>query len=120
MLKGKPLQFVAASDVGVFAAMAFCEPERWMRRRISLAGDELTFDDARRICKKVTGEDLQTAWKWLASLMLAMTKELETMFRWMRDKGFGADIVEVRKEHPGMKDFVSWLDTESPWAESNR
>ncbi|BCS03103.1 uncharacterized protein AKAW2_61367S [Aspergillus luchuensis] len=38
-LAGKPLQLVATSDIGYFAAEAFLNPEKYKGRAISLAGD---------------------------------------------------------------------------------
>jgi hypothetical protein len=28
-------------------------------------------------------------------------------------EGYGADVEEVKKIHPGLKDFETWLETES-------
>ncbi|MBA2712859.1 MAG: NmrA/HSCARG family protein, partial [Rubrobacteraceae bacterium] len=38
----RPFQMVAVEDIGVFAAMAFGDPETWIGREVDLAGDELT------------------------------------------------------------------------------
>ncbi|RJE16790.1 Nucleoside-diphosphate-sugar epimerase family protein, partial [Aspergillus sclerotialis] len=40
-LKGKPLQLIATSDIGFFAAEAFTRPEAFSGKAVSLAGDEL-------------------------------------------------------------------------------
>ena len=34
----KPLQMIDADDIGVFAAMAFDDPERWIGREVDIAG----------------------------------------------------------------------------------
>lgn len=104
--------------MGWFAAKAFLEPERFGSRRISLAGDELTFEQAKKLCERVTGVELQTTWKWFSGLVLLVAKELGTMFRWLHEHGFGADLEEVRREHPGVKDFRGWLETENLWINS--
>jgi hypothetical protein len=44
-----------------------------------------------------------------------MVKDLGYMFKWMRDVGFGVDVKEVRRMNPEMKDFGTWLETESDW-----
>lgn len=112
-LEGKPLQLIAVSDIGVFGAKAFMDPERYKNRSISLAGDNLTFEEMGKIFKEVTGGEVQTTWRWLAGLMLWMVKEMGYMFRWFREHGYGANIPELKKEHSGLKDFRTWLQTES-------
>ncbi|KAK7751352.1 hypothetical protein SLS62_006758 [Diatrype stigma] len=39
----KSNQWIATSDIGIFAAKAFTEPELWNQRAVGLAGDELAF-----------------------------------------------------------------------------
>src|SRR3712207_5386326 len=41
----KPFQMVDANDIGVFAAMAFENPEGWIGREVDLAGDEMTMPE---------------------------------------------------------------------------
>ncbi|KAL4951309.1 hypothetical protein BDW69DRAFT_170333 [Aspergillus filifer] len=43
-LRGKPLQHIATSDIGYFAAEGLLNPDVWAGRGLSLAGDELTYD----------------------------------------------------------------------------
>jgi hypothetical protein len=31
------------------------------------------------------------------------------MFRWIREKGFEADIAQVRREYPQLLTFAGWL-----------
>ncbi|KAF4535925.1 uncharacterized protein LTHEOB_12451 [Lasiodiplodia theobromae] len=46
---------VATKDIGVFAAMAFEQPDGWNRRAISLSGDQITFQQLDQVFQKVTG-----------------------------------------------------------------
>jgi hypothetical protein len=50
---------------------------------------------------------------WVAPIPGFMTKmvpkELGDMFRWIREKGFEANIAQVRQEHPQMLTFAGWL-----------
>ncbi|MBW0461191.1 hypothetical protein O181_000906 [Austropuccinia psidii MF-1] len=48
-LKGKPLQLVATSDIGFFGAEGFLHPEKYAGKSLSLAGDELTYDEFEKI-----------------------------------------------------------------------
>ncbi|KAF2004775.1 NAD(P)-binding protein [Amniculicola lignicola CBS 123094] len=113
--KTKKLQLVATSDIGFFAAEAFLKPEEWKGRKISLAGDELTFDQAKSIFEKKTGKTLPTTFTFLTRIILYMVKEFGLMYKWFGDVGYEADIQAVKTINPRVKDFGTWLETESAW-----
>ncbi|KAL3467656.1 hypothetical protein BJX64DRAFT_248263 [Aspergillus heterothallicus] len=114
-LKGKPLQVVAVSDIGFFAAQAFIKSNQYSGKAVSIASDELTFDEMARIFKNKTGKDLPTTFDFIARFVMWMVTDLGKMFRWFHDEGYKANIQELRKVHPGLKDFRSWLETDSAW-----
>jgi uncharacterized protein YbjT (DUF2867 family) len=104
-----PVQFVATYDIGWFAARALEDPERYAGRVIPLAGDELSIGDIIKTFKKVTGRK-----PWVAPIPAflakrAMPKEFLDMFRWIREKGFKANIAEVRQEYPQLLTFAGWV-----------
>ncbi|KAL5342329.1 hypothetical protein BJX70DRAFT_356468 [Aspergillus crustosus] len=115
-LKGKPLQVIAVSDIGFFGAEAFLKPEEWSRRAISLAGDELTFDQLATVFKSTTGKPLPTTFDIFGRLFLTLASEFAAIFKFFLEDGYKADIQAARKIHPGLKDFKAWLETESDWA----
>ena len=85
------------------------EPERYAGRVIPLAGDELSIGDIIRTFKTVTGRK-----PWVAPIPAflakrAMPKEFLDMFRWIREKGFKANIAEVRQEYPQLLTFAGWV-----------
>ena len=103
------VQFVATYDIGWFAARALEDPERYAGRVIPLAGDELNVADIIRTYKTVTGHK-----PWVAPIPAfaakrMMPKEFADMFRWIREKGFEADISQVRQEYPQLLTFAGWL-----------
>ena len=103
------VQFVATYDIGWFAARALEDPERYAGRVIPLAGDELNVADIVRTFKTVTGHK-----PWVAPIpafvaKMMMPKEFADMFRWIREKGFEADIAQVRQEYPQLLTFAGWL-----------
>lgn len=112
-LKGKPLQFVATSDIGFFAADAFLNPDAYKGKGISLSGDELTFEGMKTVFEQKTGRALPMAFRPLCSLFMAAVKDMGYMFRWFHEDGYKADIARLRAMNPGMKDFATWLETES-------
>ncbi|EKV11573.1 NmrA-like family protein [Penicillium digitatum PHI26] len=112
-LKGKPLQLIATSDIGFFAAAAFLNPEASKNHASSLAGDELTFDEMSTIFKKSTGKNVPTTFRIPVWLMMVAVKELGIMFKWFHDEGYGADIPALKKLNPGSKNFGEWLKEDS-------
>ena len=105
----KRTQMVSTIDVGIFAAKAFANSEAYRGRAISIAGDELTFEEANEIWKEHMGESLSTTFCLLTTGVLKVKPELGVLFNWFRDVGFNADIDAVRKEHPGAMTFKAWV-----------
>ncbi|KAL1639177.1 hypothetical protein SLS58_008145 [Diplodia intermedia] len=109
----RPLQWVATRDIGVFAAMAFEEPEKWNGRAVGLAGDMVTFDQLDGLFQRVTGKPVGTTFGLLGKALKHGVKEVGTMLDFFKDEGYKADIPALRKEHPGMMDLETWLRTQS-------
>jgi len=108
-----PVQFVATYDIGWFAARALEDPNSYAGRVIPLAGDQLTIGDIIRTFKTVTGHK-----PWVAPIpaflaKMMMPKEFADMFRWIREKGFEADIAKTRQEYPQLLTFAGWLEKRS-------
>jgi uncharacterized protein YbjT (DUF2867 family) len=103
------IQFVAAHDIGWFAARALEDPQRYAGRVIPLAGDELSVGEIVETFKAVTGIK-----PWVAPIpaflaKMMMPKEFLDMFTWIREKGFKANIAEVRREYPELLTFAGWV-----------
>jgi uncharacterized protein YbjT (DUF2867 family) len=56
ILGQKKLQFIATEDIGIVAAKAIAEPERFSGKTIDLAGDELSAEEVQAVFKKATGQ----------------------------------------------------------------
>ncbi|OTB01928.1 hypothetical protein M426DRAFT_323141 [Hypoxylon sp. CI-4A] len=111
--KDQKLQLIAASDIGFFGAQALLKPDEYRGKKLSLAGDELTYDEFAATFKRSTGEELPTTYNFIAAIINWMVKELGYMFRWFSNVGYDADIPALKKINPEMKDFATWLDKES-------
>lgn len=112
-LDPKPLQLVCVKDIGVFAARAFNEPEKYHGRAISLAGDELTLEQGKKVFKEVLGYDMPESFGFVGTGLKMVSKELGTMFKWFGEYGFGADIEALRREEPTLRDLKIWLREDS-------
>lgn len=112
-VQDKPLQLVSVEDIGFFAAQAFLNLEIYKGKCISLAGDELTFEQFGRVFKEKTGDDLPMTFEFVAHILLWWMPDFGEMLKWFHQKGYRADIKALRNLHPGMRDFGAWLRIES-------
>lgn len=113
LAKDRKLQLVATSDIGFFAAQALLKPDEYRNKKLSLAGDELTYEQFATIFKQKTGDSMPTTFEFVAGIINGMVKELGYMFKWFNNVGYDADIPSLRKINPEMKDFATWLEKES-------
>lgn len=111
----KPLQYVAVSDIGFFAAQGFLRPEdpAYKNQAINLAGDELTFEQLNEVFRSKMGYPIPLTFEFLARFFKWMLTEINIMLRWFNEEGYGADIPALKKLHPGLKSFGDWLEKES-------
>ncbi|MCJ1473585.1 hypothetical protein MMC13_002236 [Lambiella insularis] len=114
---GKKLKVIATTDIGNFGATACMEPENpeYRNKALLLAGDDLTFDEADKIFKEKTGQGMPTTYGFLASLLLWAVKDMGLMFRFFREKGFGADIevLKAMDAGKGLQDLSAWIERSS-------
>ncbi|RAQ45084.1 nucleoside-diphosphate-sugar epimerase family protein [Aspergillus flavus] len=82
-LAAKKLQMVATSNIGHFGADAFLNPNQYKGRGVSLAGDELSFEEMERIFVQKRGESLPMAFRHVCSLFYG------------RDEGYGVYVSVV-------------------------
>jgi uncharacterized protein YbjT (DUF2867 family) len=114
--KDKKMHLIATSDVGVFGAQAFLNADsaEFKNKSISLASDELTFDEMKAIFEKKTGQMLPMTYAFVAAIIQWLSKDFGYMMKWMRTDGFEVDLAEIKKK-ADVKDFETWLETESAW-----
>jgi uncharacterized protein YbjT (DUF2867 family) len=111
----RKMQLISTHDIGVFAAKAITRPEEWAGRALSLAGDELTFAEADEVFRKVVGKELPRTWTLVGRGALWAVDEAKKSMDWFQAVGFGADIVSLRREYPGLQTFEIFLKDSSNW-----
>lgn len=116
----KTLQWVATQDIGVFAAKAFGDPQKWNRKAVGLAGDELTVEQLSKAFSKATGSPAPITYWFLGSALTYAVHEMGLMIGWFASDGYKADIEARRTDHPGMMTMEQWLAKRSGWAASNK
>ncbi|KAI7222490.1 NAD(P)-binding protein [Hortaea werneckii] len=115
-LGSKPNQWIAVKDIGIFAALAFKNPQQYNHKAIGLAGDELTHQQLSQAFEKKTGQPLEGTFWFLGSFLKYMVAELGTMIDWFASDGYKANIPELKKMHPGLMDLETWIEKESAFA----
>ena len=111
-----PLQQIAASDIGAFAAIAFANPDDWVGRARELAGDELTMTETAEAFSRVLNrevEHVQVPWGVFEE---QAGEEMTTMYRWFEAQGYDADINALRTEYPALQRLEPFL-REHGWEE---
>lgn len=111
----KPLQLISVHDIGMFAAKALLNPE-YKGKAISLAGDELTLKQGRKVFKNTMGYAMPESFGFVGTGLKFAMKELGTMFKWFETDGYGADIPALRKEEPALQNFSTWLKESSKFS----
>ncbi|KAI8626089.1 NAD(P)-binding protein [Xylariaceae sp. FL1651] len=114
-LGNKPVQWIATSDIGVFAAKAFTNPKSWNRKAVGLAGDELSFDELDHSFLNTTGSPVPVTYWFFGSALTFMIAEVQLMIGWFASHGYHADIRTRRAEHPRLLTMEQWLLKESPF-----
>jgi uncharacterized protein YbjT (DUF2867 family) len=107
---GKPLQMIAADDIGAFAALAFENPRKYIGQGLELSGDELTESQAVAIMGRVIGREID-----VVAAGPPPNEDWALMIGWFNDKGFQADIPALRAIHPELMTFETWL-RKNGWA----
>ena len=111
-MRGKRMQVVTTTDIGRWAVEALVRPDRTGIRNeaLSIASEELSFQDVDLIFKRKTGKGVPTTFEWFASLMIWLVKDLNTMFRFINERDYGADLPWLR-ERLEPTTVAQWVDT---------
>ncbi|KAH7318065.1 nucleoside-diphosphate-sugar epimerase family protein [Stachybotrys elegans] len=113
----RKMQLVSTHDIGVFAAKALLDPERWAGQAVGLAGDDLSFSELQQVFERTVGKPLPTTYQVLARPALWWIAEVRTSFEWFSNCGYGVNIASLREEEPGLQTFEVWLRDSSSWGQ---
>ena len=105
----RSLQQIAVADVGDIAASVFEHRDAFISRRIDIAGDEPTGDEAAAILSKVTGREIRYE-GFPPDVLRAESEDMALMFEWFDTTGYAADIEGLRRDFPKVKwhTFEEW------------
>lgn len=117
VLPDVPLQLIAGTDIGAFAALAFTEPAQYLGETLELAGDELTMTEIVQIMGAAVDETM-TYRAIPREALLDKGHDALAGYEFANHLGgWHADIPALRKRHPDLMDFRTWLAREG--AEKN-
>ncbi len=110
----KKLSFIATSDIGFFAAQGFLQPDSpdYKNQAISLAGDDLTFEEINQVFKDKQGYGVPTTFEFVGRFIKWMLTELNIMFKWFDEVGFAVDIPKLKRMNPKLMNLGDWLEKE--------
>jgi uncharacterized protein YbjT (DUF2867 family) len=106
----RPLAQVAVADIGAAAVRVLEDAGRFKGKRIELAGDELSGNDAMAILARVTGRSFTYFQVPLDVVRQRMGEDAVKMYEWFDRVGYTVDRAALHREFPDVifHDFESW------------
>jgi uncharacterized protein YbjT (DUF2867 family) len=101
--------WLAVDDLGVIAAKAFADPDRFVGQALLLAADAQSIGECRAIWKEVRGRRPRRFPMPVAMFERVAGTDLTTMWRWVRGGPVPLDTGPTREIHPGALTVREWL-----------
>jgi uncharacterized protein YbjT (DUF2867 family) len=111
----RKVQQIAVADIGAFAAAVIERGESLYRKRIDIAGDDLTGEEIAAILSRVSGKKIRYE-MFPPSVLRATNPDLAIMLEWQQENNYTADIDALRQDFPEVKwhTFEQWT-REQDW-----
>ncbi|MFI9254944.1 NmrA/HSCARG family protein [Streptomyces sp. NPDC053069] len=107
-----PVQLIAGTDIGAFAALAFTNPDQYIGQALEIAGDELTLPQIVDAISRTTGVAI-TYRAIPREVLTGLDPDARAGYDFANHKGgWQADIPKLRSLHPALMDFDTWLRKE--------
>jgi uncharacterized protein YbjT (DUF2867 family) len=109
MPAARSLQQIAVADIGAFVATVIERGDTVFGRRLDIAGDELTGEEAATILSKVTRREIHYE-GFPPDVLRAQGEDMARMFEWFDTTGYTADIESLRRDFSEVKwhAFEEW------------
>lgn len=113
----RPQQQIALVDLASFVALVVQERDRFLGRRVEVAGHELTGAELAAILSAVSGHEISYLEVPLEQVRAYSGDETALMFEWLDAVGYAVDIAALRRDFPevGWHDFDHWA-REQDWS----
>lgn len=105
----KRLFWIAVDDVGEIVARMFAEPDAYIGKAITLAGDCRSIEEARDVFRSVTGKAPLAIPAPLWLIRRVVNADLVPMWEWLGKNPVVADMEPARSILPEIMDMEHWL-----------
>jgi uncharacterized protein YbjT (DUF2867 family) len=102
------LHMITVEDIGAIATAVFQDPQRWIGKRIDVAGDVLTVQQMRLAYRGVTGKRAK-GWAVPGFIIRMASRELWRQLRWNNDPGWSFGLEAARALNPAMTSFEDFV-----------
>lgn len=109
-----PLQQIARRDLGAVVAAVIADPERWIGRRVEVAGDAPTPRQMAEVIAAAAGGPVEYRHVPL-DLVRRASEDMGAMFTFLTETGYTVDIPALRADFPD----VAWTSF-ADWAADQR
>jgi uncharacterized protein YbjT (DUF2867 family) len=100
---------IAADDIGAFVALAFERPDAYLGKTIEIAGDALTPPQIAAAISRTIGRSIPYVQIPIETVQ-QQNVQVARAFDFLNQVGYTTDIAALRKQHPGLMDFETWLE----------
>ena len=104
------IPWLAVADVGVVTAKAFADPDRYVGRALVLAADVQSLGQCRTMWIDVRGRAPRRFPMPVWLFERVASKDLTTMWRWLRTGSVPLDTAETFEIHPNAVTVREWLN----------
>lgn len=102
------VHLIAVDDIAAFAALAFAQPELYLGKTLELAGDALTPPQIAAAISRVIGRPLPAV-QIPIEVLREQSEDVARAFEVVNGGGYHVDIAALRRLHPGLMKFDTWL-----------
>ncbi|MDQ0791600.1 NmrA/HSCARG family protein [Streptomyces sp. B1I3] len=106
---GLVMQLIAIDDTGAFAALAFADPDAYLGRAIEITGDRLTTPQIAEALSAAAGRPVPHTQIPL-DILSQHDPDVAKVFTWAHATFYDSDLAPLRRAHPGVMDFRTWLN----------
>lgn len=115
----RKMQLVSVHDIGMLAAKALLDPDRWVGKAVGIAGDDLTFQEGNAVFLKVVGYEMPKTWGLMSRGVRWGIEDANKSMDWFERVGFGVNIEALRRKVPELQSFEDWLRTSGHWVSND-
>ena len=103
----RPVQAIPVEDISSFVSLVLENPDRFLDKRIDVASDELSGNQAAEIISSASGRPIDY-------VPLQMGGDPDKMYEWFETVGYSADIETLREDYPdvGWHTFEEWAQAQ--------